>query len=1376
MKKQILKTAIFIAALTTSLAAYAVPTMIVTDGVVSSGPITTPGGGSVVYVNPAFGSSWSVVITAGTTKPLFGSATSPNMEIDIQATATGASPVHDLTVVFSDTDFGPTSGRFSALMTGQAVAPSPGGTVTFDTYFDVDNNVAAATSALTVSGGVQGPLYNFLDQGGFIAGAPYSLTEVVTISGTPAASYSLGANLQSLSLACAGGTGLAGVPYSSALVASGGNTPYTFSIISGSLPPGLTLDTTTGAITGTPTNVGTFSYVAQVVDATGRTTDTTILGCGITITPPPLGLLCAGGIGQVGVPYFSTLVASGGTPPYTNFSIISGSLPPGLMLDANSGAITGTPTIAGTFPYTTKVTDSAGSTADTASLNCNITIGPPTLTLVCAGGSGEVGVPYSSSLFASGGTPPYTNFSIISGSLPPGLILNTNTGAITGTPTAAGSFPYTAKVTDSTGATSDTTSLTCNITIIPGPALLCSGGSGVVGSPFTASLVATGGVPPYVFSLIAGSLPPGLTLNTNTGVISGTPTAAGTSSFTVQVKDANGATAISVCTSGCGSTCNNSWNFSTAPGALGTSQTYTISGITITAYGFTNASTPAALYGKTAGGDESGLGIKGTVDSEITTTTYIQLDLAQVIASGAQSGTMVIGSVQSGEGYDIYGSSTLGALGTLLLSNGTIDFAAFPIPGFPTYRYLGVRAHAADVLLDAVTFTCAGTCSITIGPPACTASICGSVLRDCDANGNLTGEAGLAGVLVALKDASGATLTMVSTDNGGNYCFSGLNGGAYTVMAATPAGYRLTAPSGCTNNSIAVTLANCQTKTGVNFGFTGNAPAVHIVKTGPVTATCGQTITYVIAVTNTGNTCFYGGLEVNDPLLGGRIFYQTPVSPGQGFVITTNYVVKSTDPTNLVNTATAIGHPPTGSAVSDQSTVTTKITPCCTSSVCGLVFRDCNADGSVTGDIGLAGVNVSLKNSSGAIVAVATTDANGNYCFYGLNAGSYRVVITPPAKYKQTTGIVIYRSKDASGNSWWLDSDSNLHCTDGSGEHHWYDTTWKHRCESQTGKRYSYDTPNLGLMSKCDGKDVDVDDSAGKPCWKDQSGGTHWRDNDGYDCWNAGDGCIHRKDSTGNECWRTQDRCTHWIDLNGKTWWKDKDGNCFHQDSQGHTCSDATDEKEERCSRSNGNDNEQAVCLATCENKKNVNFGFTGTVPAISLTQTANKTTAKCGDTVTYTFVVTDTGNTCFYGGITVFDSLLGGTIFTQTPVSPGQSFTFTKQYVVTSSSPNPFCNSATATGHVPTGIGLSDVTSTATTSVRLTLCASCTPPSVTCSKGFSQTFTCNPCFGTGPYKYKWSTGSTSTSISCKTAGTYTCTVTDAKGASCQAGATLTLK
>src|ERR1039458_255655 len=212
MKKQMLKTAIFIAALTANLAVFADPTLVISDGIVTVGPITGANG-SVVYVNPVFGDgSWSVGITAGTTKPLFGSGVSPVMELSIQATSLGATPVHDLTVIFSDTDFGPVSGQFSALLDGQP-SDGPGGTVTFSTYYNSANQVLALTSPLTASGSISPPVYHSFIQAGSISGSPFSLTEVVTISGLPASSYSLNADLQALDLACAGGTGQVGVPY-----------------------------------------------------------------------------------------------------------------------------------------------------------------------------------------------------------------------------------------------------------------------------------------------------------------------------------------------------------------------------------------------------------------------------------------------------------------------------------------------------------------------------------------------------------------------------------------------------------------------------------------------------------------------------------------------------------------------------------------------------------------------------------------------------------------------------------------------------------------------------------------------------------------------------------------------------------------------------------------------------------------------------------------------------------------------------------------------------------------------------------------------------------------------------------------------------------
>src|ERR1017187_3218069 len=116
MNKQILKTAISIAALAVGLTAYAQPTLRITDGVTTE---TIPGtGGSVSYVNPSFGDNWSVVITSGESKPFVGSTTSPIMDLTIQASSTG--PGNNLSVAFSDNNFGPASSAKIVIREGDA--------------------------------------------------------------------------------------------------------------------------------------------------------------------------------------------------------------------------------------------------------------------------------------------------------------------------------------------------------------------------------------------------------------------------------------------------------------------------------------------------------------------------------------------------------------------------------------------------------------------------------------------------------------------------------------------------------------------------------------------------------------------------------------------------------------------------------------------------------------------------------------------------------------------------------------------------------------------------------------------------------------------------------------------------------------------------------------------------------------------------------------------------------------------------------------------------------------------------------------------------------------------------------------------------------
>ncbi|MGA2903785.1 MAG: Ig domain-containing protein [Candidatus Korobacteraceae bacterium] len=243
--------------------------------------------------------------------------------------------------------------------------------------------------------------------------------------------------------------------------------------------------------------------------------------------------------GTLNYSYNTTLLAAGGVLPYT-WSTISGSLPPGLLLDAGSGVISGTPTLAGSYPFTVQVTDS-----ETPPVNANAPLGitvDSTLTQLTITTTtlpnGTQNSPYNATLAATGGVTPYT-WSIVSGSLPSGLTLNSSTGAITGAPTGAGVSNFTVKVTDSENP-AQTATQPLSITVSPAVPLSISTTSlpqGVAGTPYSAPITAIGGVYPYSWSIISGTLPSGLTLNSHTGTISGTPQLAGTSPFTVQVTD-----------------------------------------------------------------------------------------------------------------------------------------------------------------------------------------------------------------------------------------------------------------------------------------------------------------------------------------------------------------------------------------------------------------------------------------------------------------------------------------------------------------------------------------------------------------------------------------------------------------------------------------------------------------------------------------------------------------------------------------------------------------------------------------------------------------------------------------------------------------------
>lgn len=331
--------------------------------------------------------------------------------------------------------------------------------------------------------------------------------------------------------------GTVGAAYNASLMASGGASPYNWSLTSGSLPAGLALNASTGKISGTPTaSASAVSLTFSVTDS-GVPVQSKAVTLSLTISPPgtaPLAITTTSlPNGQAGTAYSATLTATGGTTLYT-WSLTSGTLPAGLALNASSGAITGTPTgVASAAALTFTVTDSS-SPAETQSANLTLTIiasGSAPLSITTTSlPNGQVGTVYSIALTATGGTTPYV-WTLTSGTLPAGLTLNASTGIISGTPTAAvNAVALTFTVTDSsTPAQTKSVSLTLTIATNPtGPIVITTSSlpNGQTGVLYSTSLAATGGMTPYTWTLTSGTLPVGLSLNSLTGIISGTPTAA----------------------------------------------------------------------------------------------------------------------------------------------------------------------------------------------------------------------------------------------------------------------------------------------------------------------------------------------------------------------------------------------------------------------------------------------------------------------------------------------------------------------------------------------------------------------------------------------------------------------------------------------------------------------------------------------------------------------------------------------------------------------------------------------------------------------------------------------------------------------------------
>jgi hypothetical protein len=319
--------------------------------------------------------------------------------------------------------------------------------------------------------------------------------------------------------------GTAGTVYNQTVSGTPGGT-YSYTVTSGVLPSGLTLNASSGQISGTPTTPGLFSFTvaATAGSCAGLRSYTLTIGC-------PAITLAALASATAGSSYAGSVAASpAGT--YT-YSVLSGSLPSGLSLNTSSGALTGTPVVPGAYNFTIQAQATNGCSG---SQSYSLAVSCPTITL-SALSTPSLNTPYNQTVTAlpSGSY----SFAVTAGALPAGLSLNSATGVVSGTPTAAGAYSFTITATSSGGCTGSSNysgtigsgSCQADITLAALP-------SGTVGMSYNNYATALP-VASYTYMVTAGSLPPGLTLYSFIGLLSGYPTTAGTYNFTITATDTN---------------------------------------------------------------------------------------------------------------------------------------------------------------------------------------------------------------------------------------------------------------------------------------------------------------------------------------------------------------------------------------------------------------------------------------------------------------------------------------------------------------------------------------------------------------------------------------------------------------------------------------------------------------------------------------------------------------------------------------------------------------------------------------------------------------------------------------------------------------------
>ncbi len=484
-------------------------------------PTATTSTGSAVFVVVGGGvtTSFTTPLTGTTTAAALTSVTLSAAAVNFGVTPVGQFATPNQTVTVTN------SGANNLVVSGILLAgASVGDFAVTDTCFGVV--IAPAGSCIaTVS---------FKPSGAGVRSAQFALSantaaspHIVTLSGS-------GGVAPTITSGPAANGGTVGVAYSHSFVASGTPSTITWSFTTGSLPPGITLNSISGVLSGTPTTPGNYAFV--VVAANGispNAIQTVSIAIAAAAVAPTITSAVPPASAVIGTSYSHSYSATGSAP--ITWSVTSGALPAGISLNASSGLLSGLPTLAGSFSFTVQAANGTLPNATQAAL---ITIAGIVLTPVISSApppaNGSVGVAYTHT-YTAAGTAPFT-WALASGTLPTGLTLNATTGVLSGTPSVAGSFSFGVQAANAVPSAIQSATVVISLASVAPTISSALPIGGTVGSAYSHNFTALG-TAPIVWTVASGSLPPGLVLNGSSGALSGTPSLAGGFSFAIQASN-----------------------------------------------------------------------------------------------------------------------------------------------------------------------------------------------------------------------------------------------------------------------------------------------------------------------------------------------------------------------------------------------------------------------------------------------------------------------------------------------------------------------------------------------------------------------------------------------------------------------------------------------------------------------------------------------------------------------------------------------------------------------------------------------------------------------------------------------------------------------